>query len=598
MSSGEGKRTSPAGRMTRRRFLALVGSSTTGLLVIAACAPQAPPAATAPPATRAPAPTAPPAVKATPAAKAAPRQRMSVAFNRQITAFGNLGRRDTEQTGLVAAGLARQDPATYQWHPQMAEELPSVQKGTGQIDQARKTMVTTYKLRPNLRWHDGTPFSARDFVFGYEVHTHPKFPTVDKVAYKNIEKMEAPDDRTLVIHWKSLYKRAGSLDKQDIQPMPRHLFEAQFRAGDIEAIEKSAYHNRQFIGTGPYKIVEYGDGSTVRLEAFADYALGKPVIPSLVKRVITDGNAALAGVLAGEIDVSLRSTVKIDGAVQLKETWERQGKGTVHITPAGLVWLNLTNTNPLFKDVRVRQALLHAIDRDAIVKNLFRGFVPVAHAPSTTVRPQWARAEKVVKTYPYDPERARRLLGELGWRPGPDGVLVNEQGQRFTFESRTASDNKERTQVQAAIHDYWKKIGVEVTVNNQPDRVWNSEEYRNRWPGAFLDSHNYSVDEWAERWHSRNIPTEANRWVPENSHRWSNPKADAIMDELDTIIPPEREDELIVEFLKLWTDELPSLPLYHNSDITTVVQGITRVTPRGDTGAYPIITWNIHEWGL
>jgi peptide/nickel transport system substrate-binding protein len=130
-----------------------------------------------------------------------------------------------------------------------------------------------------------------------------------------------------------------------------------------------------------------------------------------------------------------------------------------------------------------------------------------------------------------------------------------------------------------------------------PDRLLNSEEFRNRWPGAFWGAMSLKYDELTERWHSRSIPTEENRWTLSNWARWSNPQADAVMDEMDSIITPERERELNLEFAKLFNADLPALTLYSAAEITTVTPRVTNVTPRANTGSFPLVTWNMHEWG-
>ncbi|MGH7774784.1 MAG: ABC transporter substrate-binding protein, partial [Candidatus Binatia bacterium] len=128
------------------------------------------------------------------------QKRIVIMGGRRTAGFANHGRSDTELTGLVDAGLAGQDPVTLERFPWLAEELPSVKKGTWKIDKQKKTMVTIYRLRPGLRWHDGKPFTSHDFKLGWEVHHHPEFPLRDRLVPDLIEKIDTPDDRTIVIH--------------------------------------------------------------------------------------------------------------------------------------------------------------------------------------------------------------------------------------------------------------------------------------------------------------------------------------------------------------------------------------------------------------
>ena len=101
------------------------------------------------------------------------------------------------------------------------------------------------------------------------------------------------------------------------------------------------------------------------------------------------------------------------------------------------------------------------------------------------------------------------------------------------FEFRVTAERRDHEQAQAIIADYWKKIGVRTNIKNMPNRLLNSADNRNRWPGAYIGSHNVTVEEWQERFHSKNIPTAENKYAPENVSGWNDPKKDAILDELE-----------------------------------------------------------------
>ncbi|MGH7774547.1 MAG: peptide ABC transporter substrate-binding protein [Candidatus Binatia bacterium] len=533
--------------------------------------------------------------RAAPAAQVG-QKRLFVMGQRRTAGFGNHGRSDTEKTGLVDAGLTGQDPVTLERFPWLAEELPSIKKGTWKVDSQKKTMTTVYRLRAGLRWHNGKPFTSHDFKFGWEVHHHPEFPLRDRLVPDLIEKIDTPDDRTIVIHWKALYNEAYAIQKQQLRAWPRHILQDVFQGGDIKALTRHPYWNRQFVGTGPYRLLDWGGGTQIELEGNSYYALGTPKIDRVTYRVVEDSNTALSAVLAGEVDLVLRTTISFEGALVLKEQWEAKGLGTVIITPVDHRWLNLSGTNPLFKDVRVKRALLHAIDREALVKSMFKGLVPVVHFPMSPFRKAFKRADAAATKYEYNLEKAKQLLAEAGWKIGPDGVLVNSKGERMEFEFRAEAGRRELEQAQAIIIDYWKKIGVRCHIKNMPQRILNSEEYRNRWPGAMLGGANLVVEEWAERYHSAGTPTAENRWSTESVTLWRNTQADTIMDELNSVIPEERAIELQVEFVKLYTRDLPHLPLYYAPEIIVIKKGLSGITPRIEGGGQNMNTWNVHQW--
>jgi peptide/nickel transport system substrate-binding protein len=524
------------------------------------------------------------------------RKRIVIHGERQVTSLGYHNRRETEHVSMVDAGLVTQNPVTLERVAVLAEELPSVKKGTWKIDTQKKTMITVYKLRPGLTWHDGKPYTSKDFEFGWQIAKHPEFPMPDRLVPDLISKIETPDDRTIVIHWNDLYNEAYAIQYTHVRAFPRHLLQEAFSAGDMKAFANLPYWNKNFVGAGPYRVVEWDAGTRMELEAFKDFTLGRPKIDRVTYKTVEDTNTNLAAVLAGEVDLCMRSTISFDGAMILREQWEKPGKGKIHISPASWSWLNLSRDNPWLSDVKVRRALLHAIDREAMVQNLFKGEKIVSHLPLSRVRKSYKKALATATLYKYDPETAKKLFAEAGWKPGSDGVLVNAKGERMEFEFRVTAERRDHEQAQAIIADYWKKVGVRTNIKNLPNRLLNAAENRNRWPGAFIGTHNVTVEEWQERFHTKNIPTAENKFAPENVSGWNDPRKDAILDELNSIVTPARSEQLQLEFLKMFTDALPHVPLYYSPEVLVAKKGLSGITPRQESGGQNSSSWNMYQW--
>jgi peptide/nickel transport system substrate-binding protein len=524
------------------------------------------------------------------------RKRIVIHGERQVTSLGYHNRRETEHVSMVDAGLVTQNPVTLERVAVLAEELPSVKKGTWKIDTQKKTMITVYKLRPGLTWHDGKPYTSKDFEFGWQIAKHPEFPMPDRLVPDLISKIETPDDRTIVIHWNDLYNEAYAIQYTHVRAFPRHLLQEAFSAGDMKAFANLPYWNKNFVGAGPYRVVEWDAGTRMELEAFKDFTLGRPKIDRVTYKTVEDTNTNLAAVLAGEVDLCMRSTISFDGAMILREQWEKPGKGKIHISPASWSWLNLSRDNPWLSDVKVRRALLHAIDREAMVQNLFKGEKIVSHLPLSRVRKSYKKALATATLYKYDPETAKKLFAEAGWKPGSDGVLVNAKGERMEFEFRVTAERRDHEQAQAIIADYWKKVGVRTNIKNLPNRLLNAAENRNRWPGGFIGTHNVTVEEWQERFHTKNIPTAENKFAPENVSGWNDPRKDAILDELNSIVTPARSEQLQLEFLKMFTDALPHVPLYYSPEVLVAKKGLSGITPRQESGGQNSSSWNMYQW--
>jgi len=529
------------------------------------------------------------------APRQAERKALVIAEGREVDSMLSFGNTDNEATEMAHAGLVVRNAVTFQEEPWLAEERPSIEKGTWRVN-PDGTMVTTYRLRPNILWHDGTSLSPQDFVFGREANLDTRLPYRNRRQVSLMDRIDTPDERTLVITWNTTFPLADRLFRSELTPLPRHILEPLYRSGDLDRFVTSPYWNREFVGTGPYRVVDFQPGALIEFEAFEQYFLGRPKIDRVSLRIISDSNIMLTNVLTNEVHLTLRSALTFEGGLVAKDQWEAQGSGRVLFTPTNWSWVNLSGLNPWFDDVRVRRAMLHAIDREEIVRTLFRGEEAVVHVPFSPRRPQFARADAAVVKYEYNPQRAQALLAEVGWTRGPDGVLLNSQGERFSFEARTTAGRREEEQVQQATIGYWTAVGAELQINNLPDRVLSGEEFRNRWPGAYWGSHNIVIEDWADRFHTSNIPGPENRWSRINVSRWANPQKDAIVDEMNATLDRARWDDLVVQFARVFTEDLPHLPMKYSSEVMTVAKGLQGIGPRIESGGENARTWNVHLW--
>ena len=523
------------------------------------------------------------------------RTSLTIGIAQELPHLGNFAGAEQETGDLVNAGLVTRNAATFEDLPWLAESLPALGTDSWVVD-PDGTMSTTYHLRSDVLWHDGTPFSSRDIAFGWEVTHDPQVNYQQREVAELITGNETPDDRTLTLHWSKTYPFADRVFRRHLLPLPRHLMEAPYRAGDYERFEALPYWTREFVGTGPFRVVDFQPGSVAELEAFDRYFLGRPKIDHVTVRVFMETTVALTNVLANNVDVTMRSALPLEGGLVAKAQWEARGEGAVYIVPAAFWWLNLSGTNLLFDDPRVRAGLLHAIDREAMSQSLTSGQEPVVDFPLSPRRPQFSRADAVASKYPYDVERARALLAQAGWTPGPDGVLVNASGARFAFEGRTVAGRLQIEQMQGATIDNWKAIGAEVTVNNLPLTVDRGEDFRNRWPGAYWASHDISPENWPSHFHTSNIPGPDNRWSRLNVSRWSNPEKDALLDDMNRTLNRAEWDGEVVDFIRLFTRDLPYLPLLYGSIVLTVRSGLTGIGPIYEAGEPNSRNWNAHEW--
>jgi peptide/nickel transport system substrate-binding protein len=474
---------------------------------------------------------------------------------------------------LFSAPLMRRD---YQGRPSgvLAEEAPSIDRETWKL-LPNGGMETTYRLRPSAAWHDGTPLTADDFVFTWKAILNPDLPAIERTPERSIERMEAVDARTLQVHWKEIYTLA---DEYTLEPLPRHILEPLIER-DPQSFANSLYWSREWVGAGPYKIVDWVPGSHLTGAAFSQYALGAPKIQQIHVSFVPDANQALARVLAGTIDLTVGSVIRVEEGATLKEQFEARGEGSVIIRPEGGIRLIdfqfREPLNPAARDVRVRRALYHALDRQLVIDALQYGLPRVAHMMLAPGDLTFEPAEATVSKYPHDVSRAAALLAEAGWTRGGDGSLRNASGERFDLVVRVieGSLNNKEGQVTS---DFWKSIGVNPETEILPRALQNDNERRATFPGVSFQSTSRDI---LARYSGSSIPTAANSWRGNNRGGYANPELDRLSSELfRTIDLPARINQH-AEILRLISDDLPSLPLYYQVDTYAVRSGLQGVVP-------------------
>src|SRR5436190_15184327 len=167
-------------------------------------------------------------------------------------------------------------------HPYLAEALPSLNTDSWQL-LADGRMVTTHHLRPNLTWQDGEPLRADDFVFGHRVYATPELGQAGIKPTRQIDEVQAPDDRTVVIRSKQAFPDADRMDVSNMgfHPLPRHLLESPFTQLDSASFVNHSFWTVDYVGAGPYRVERWEPGAYLDAVAFAGHALGAPKIEHL-----------------------------------------------------------------------------------------------------------------------------------------------------------------------------------------------------------------------------------------------------------------------------------------------------------------------------
>lgn len=313
-------------------------------------------------------------------------------------------------------------------------------------------LIYTFNLA-DAKWHDGEAFTSADVKFTLGLAQNDKTGSVFSARLGSIATIDTPDDKTVVITLSA--PSAGFLDAMTkVMQLPEHAL-ASIPA---EELAKSAWWSTTPIGTGPFKFVKYETDQYVELAANPDYRLGKPAVDQLINRYFENPAAAISALRAGEIqftyvDSNDVATFAGDAAYQVIE-------GQSYVTN----YIGFNNELDLWKDVRIRQALMHAINRDAIIESLYAGAAKPANCGYVSEQ----LVPEGINTYAYDPEKARQLLAEAGW----DQINGDKPITILTYYGTPLAAN-----VLAAIQAMLAEVGVNIVPRVVDTPAYNAIVY-------------------------------------------------------------------------------------------------------------------------
>lgn len=487
-------------------------------------------------------------------------------------------------------------------HPYLAESLPQLNTDAWRVF-PDGSMETTYRLRSGTIWQDGAPLTAADFVFGIRVYQNPLLGVFSSTPQGLVAEVTAPDDRTLVIRWRTPYPDAGALAENALDPLPKHILEPAYQAVAQDQSTRDAFLNHlfwtsQYVGAGPYHLDRWDQGIAMEASAFDGHILGKPKIDRIVYRFMSDEETILANVLAGEIQFTAETSLRFEQGLVLQRDWVPSNKGSVIFQPTAPLY-NIVQFRPEYQktpallDARVRKALVHGIDRQGLNEVLYEGDTTTADTFVSRRVGYYAQVDSLVAKYPYDPRRSEQILNEAGFTRDRDGLFADGSGARFRpdFEVLESLDYE---RVGSVMNDGWRRAGIDVQYSVLPNAQVRVNEVRHMFPGIATPGSG-SADERAvmTNFISAQIGTPANRWSGSNRGGWASAAYDRLFDGFNTTLDPKERTGVVAQAMKLLSDEVPAFPLYYNVYVLAVAAGL-----HGPGLSAPGATnfWNLHEW--
>jgi len=524
------------------------------------------------------------------------------------------------------------------------ESVPTLENGGAKFvgEGADRHLEVTCKVRKGLKWHDGTPVKASDAVYAWKVLMDPEFEVADRSFLFKLFEAKAVDDSTVVYSFMSEKQAkaaaAGTLkgaikyeafkddygladfDKQTgpvVDPLyflacgsqgggwlPEHIL------GKVAPKDhaKNPWSTKPVLD-GPYKLKEWKPAQEIVLEANPDWPLGAPKIKTIVIRIISDSNAILAALQKGEIDAATQIGLNVDMSPELDKI-EATKKYKAWYVPA-FTWehLDINTTKFPFDDLKVRQALAYATDKKSLIDKLYFG--KATAADSFLPKFHWAYGGDQLVRYDFSLDKAKSLLKDAGWTgtAAPLTKKVTEAGKEvtkrliFTLQTTDRADRQRTAQV---LQSQWKAAGFGA----QMQFLLASVFFGTASAGGPLYSRTFEVGEYAwvasddpdvsSLYTCKSIPTKENKYSGQNFPGWCNKEADSLItkaaSDVDIALSRDKRKPLYIQIQKIWTSEVPVIPLYNYTVVYVSHVGLKNFQPTPTQ--YGPETYNAWTWEL
>lgn len=310
-------------------------------------------------------------------------------------------------------------------------------------------LVIIFHLRRNISWHDGYPFTAADVEFTYKKLIDPELRTPYSGDFERVKSLEVLDDHTVKVTYKEPF--SPGLSSWGMFIIPKHLLENK----DLNTDE----FQRHPIGTGPYKFMAWKTQEKIELESNRNYFEKRPYIDRYIYRVIPDESTIFLELQTQGLDSA--GLTPLQYIRQTDTPFFKRNYRKYRLPSFGYTYLGYNLNDPKFKDIRVRQALNYAVDKEEIIKVVLLGMGRVCTGPF--LPGSWAYNENT-QAVPYNPAKAQDLLKQAGWQRDHKTGWLKRGNQIFEFTIITNQGNEERIKVAQIIQRRLKDAGIKVNI--------------------------------------------------------------------------------------------------------------------------------------
>jgi peptide/nickel transport system substrate-binding protein len=510
-----------------------------------------------------------------------------------------VGTKDQDGSRIFYEPLAGWD-ADGELFPVLAAEIPSRQNGGIAAD----GMSITWKLKRDVQWHDGKPFTADDVVFNWEYASDPATAAVTIGSYKDV-KVQKLDDYTVTVRfakptpfWADAFVGARGMI------IPKHLY-----ADYSGAKSRDAPTNLKPVGTGPYRFVDFKPGDVVRGELNPNYHIAnRPHFDTIEMKGGGDAvSAARAVIQTGEYDFAWNMQVEDE----ILQRLEKGGKGGIVITASGNIehiqlnstdpWTevdgersSLKTKHPLLSDPAVRKALGMLVDRKSVEDHIY-GRTGLATGNFLN-NPERFRSKGM--PWEFNIDKANQILDAAGWQKGPDGIRVKD-GKRLKLVYQT-SINTPRQKNQAIVKQACQKAGIEMELKSVTASVFFSSDVANpdTYTKFYCDIQMYTTtmtqpdpEVFMNQFTSWETATKENKWQGRNITRWRSEEYDKTFRAAEGELDPVKRAALFIRMNDLACGDQAVIPVVYRPRVAAVASKL-----RVDLSGWDTDMGNLKDW--
>ena len=459
--------------------------------------------------------------------------------------------------------------------PQLATEVPTI--GNGGISE--DGLDWRIKLRPNVVWHDGTPFTADDVKYTLELINNPHFRAYSRNGHEQVTDIKVVSPTEITWRMKKSYAPYVSILSWTFI-VPQHVLA---KTDD----PNTAPFNNAPVGTGPFRWGERVPGDHITLVANEHFFGTGPYLERVVFHYVPDLTALFTQFQTGAID---HTTIQGITADHYNEAIKIPNR-VVTAGPSGScesITMNLAH--PALSDLAVRQALYSAMDKKSIIDAIYYGLPK----PTETFLPtqSWAFNPGLPKQS-YDPAKAKQILDAAGWKPGAGGIR-EKNGVRLSFINSTTAGNHVREQAQELLQQTWREIGADMQIKNMPAAViWGDYYNMSKYDTVMIGQNQMTGPDPDVTIYYSSKATMAKGGAGQNTMQYVNPKVDELLVQGATTLEQSKRIPIYHELLGIVRNDLPMLPVFQYARIEGVKSGLIGYEPSVYVQSN---CWNIGKW--